>query len=188
MPRLASLAFIAATGAACWLAMMTVHELGHVLAAWASGGTVVEVVLHPLAISRTDLSENPHPAFVSLAGPAFGSIIPVVVWGIAAAAGCRAVFLARFFAGFCLIANGTYLASVIGMPVGDAEDLLSLGVPRWPLASAGLVSAIAGAALWNGTGAGFGLDGRPLDRCAVIATSATIVTLIAGMLLWSWLT
>jgi hypothetical protein len=40
----------------CWLAMMTVHEFGHVLAAWGTGGTVTRVVLHPFAISRTDVS------------------------------------------------------------------------------------------------------------------------------------
>lgn len=44
-----------------WLAMMAVHELGHVLHAVASGGTVVGVVLNPLEISRTDVSPNPHP-------------------------------------------------------------------------------------------------------------------------------
>ena len=55
---------IVATGALSWLAMMIVHEFGHVLHAWFSGANVVKVVLHPLAISRTDVAPNPHPLFV----------------------------------------------------------------------------------------------------------------------------
>src|SRR5262245_61335406 len=43
-----------------WLAMMTVHQFGHVLHAWLSGGTVSRVFLHPLTFSRTELSDNPH--------------------------------------------------------------------------------------------------------------------------------
>ena len=33
---------------ASWLAMQVVHEFGHVLAAWATGGEVTRVVLQPL--------------------------------------------------------------------------------------------------------------------------------------------
>jgi hypothetical protein len=43
-----------------WLAMMAIHEFGHVLHALVSGARVERVVLHPLAISRTDVSPNPH--------------------------------------------------------------------------------------------------------------------------------
>jgi len=48
----------------CWLAMQIIHEAGHVLAAWVTGGTVTAVVLHPLAISRTDVAPNPSPLTV----------------------------------------------------------------------------------------------------------------------------
>jgi hypothetical protein len=52
-----------------WLAMQAVHEFGHMLHAWLSGGRVVQVVLHPLAISRTDVEPNPSPQFVVWGGP-----------------------------------------------------------------------------------------------------------------------
>ena len=39
-----------------WLGMQAVHESGHALGALLSGGRVARVVLHPLTISRTDLS------------------------------------------------------------------------------------------------------------------------------------
>jgi hypothetical protein len=54
--RLFQVILIAATLCLSWLGMMIVHELGHVLLAWASGETIFKVVLHPLAISRTDVS------------------------------------------------------------------------------------------------------------------------------------
>ncbi|MCY2994781.1 MAG: hypothetical protein NTY19_44005, partial [Planctomycetota bacterium] len=63
----------------CWFAMMAVHELGHVIGAFASGGLVARVVLHPLTISRTDLSVNPHPLFVAWAGPVAGVLLPLVL-------------------------------------------------------------------------------------------------------------
>ena len=67
-----------------WLGMMAVHEFGHVLGAWLSGGTIAKVVLHPLTISRTDLAHNPHPLLVVWAGPAVGVLLPLLAWGAAA--------------------------------------------------------------------------------------------------------
>jgi hypothetical protein len=39
-----------------WLLFMVVHEGGHVLGAWATGGRVTRVVLSPVALNRTDVS------------------------------------------------------------------------------------------------------------------------------------
>jgi len=39
--------------AGSWWAMQAVHEFGHVLGAWLTGGRVERVVLSPLTISRT---------------------------------------------------------------------------------------------------------------------------------------
>ena len=63
---------------ASWIGMQAVHELGHVLAASATGGTVQRVVLHPLTISRTDVSPNPSPLAVAWAGPLVGVILPLL--------------------------------------------------------------------------------------------------------------
>ena len=59
-----------------WLGMMLVHEAGHVLHAWVSGGTVTKVVLGPLVISRTDVNPNPHPLFEIWGGPVWGCLVP----------------------------------------------------------------------------------------------------------------
>jgi hypothetical protein len=165
--------------AACsWLAMMIVHEFGHVLHAWASGGRVARLVLHPLAFSRTDLRVNPHPGLVAWGGVVWGSLLPVAAWGIARRR--RRGNLARFWAGFCLIANGAYLAAGAVAPVGDVEDLLRIGTPRWIVIGVGLPLVAAGLALWNGAGRRFTEADDRLLLAAVLAG------LVVGMLVWSW--
>src|SRR4051794_27203810 len=66
---------------ASWLGMQAVHELGHVVGAWLTGGRVARVVLHPLTISRTDFDKNPHPLIVVWAGPILGCVLPLAAWG-----------------------------------------------------------------------------------------------------------
>ena len=38
-------------------------------------------------------------------------LLPVVLWGLAALARWKGAFVLRFFAGFCLVANGAYHGS-----------------------------------------------------------------------------
>ncbi len=179
------LAFLSAASAASWYGMMVVHESGHVLGAWASGGRVARVVLHPLAFSRTDLAENPHPLLVVWGGPVWGSVLPLVIWLVLRGIRYRLAFLPRFFAGFCLVANGVYLASAAVMPVGDAEDLLRLGVPAWMLVAPGLAGVVGGLGIWNGIGASFGFGGRAVERSGVVAVLVLLAVLVGGMYGWS---
>src|SRR4051812_10528780 len=91
---------IISTLAASWLGMQAPHELGHACGAWLTGGRVAKVVLYPLAFSRTDLGENPHPLPVAWAGPVIGALIPLILWLIASAVRLPGAFVLRFFAGF----------------------------------------------------------------------------------------
>ena len=119
----------------CWLMMMVVHEVGHVLAAWLTGATVDQVILHPLTISQTVLGENPHPLMVSWSGPLFGSVLPVMVWLLFLALRFKATPFPRFFAGFCLVANGAYIGMGAMTGDGDAGELIHLGASIWQLGS-----------------------------------------------------
>lgn len=76
MKRFAQVLLIGTFLPLCWLGMMAVHELGHVLVVLATGGTITAVVLHPLTISRTDVSINPRPLLVVWAGPLLGVLLP----------------------------------------------------------------------------------------------------------------
>lgn len=139
-----------------WWLMLAVHELGHVLGAWLTGGMVTEVDLHPLRISRTAVDPNPRPVIVAWSGPIIGVLLPLLAWYLAGRSnrpGPRRITpWLRFFSGFCLIANGAYLASGLWQPVGDAADLLRLSVPVWQLALFGFTAFAAGLWCWHGLG------------------------------------
>lgn len=134
-----------------WLGMQAVHELGHVVAAWATGGSVTRVVLHPLAISRTDVAPNPAPLAVAWGGPIVGAAVPLLIMVIVRRVRGNSPVrdCAEFFAGFCLIANGAYIGigSIDG--VGDAGDLLRHGAAVWELVVFGALSSIGGLLVWH---------------------------------------
>jgi hypothetical protein len=127
----------------CWLGMMWVHELGHVIGGIVSGGSVDRVVLAPWTFSRTDMSVDPHPLFTTWAGPVVGSLLPVALW-----ATLRRDILARLFASFCLLANGAYLSFGALSPVADAAVLRRQGAPIASLLVPGGLGIAA--ALWLG--------------------------------------
>lgn len=171
---------------ASWLGMMVVHEAGHVIHAWLSGGTVSRVVLSPISLSRTDLSTNPSPLFVVWGGAVWGTLVPLVLW--LAVRRHPLGFLARFFAGFCLLANGAYLAAGAVMPVGDAEEMLRLGCPRAVLLVAGVPLVIAGFACWNGLGRSFGLGTQKAPGGAMAVAAVAAAGLVVAMTVWAMLT
>jgi hypothetical protein len=161
-----------------WLGMQAVHEAGHVLGAALSGGRVVRVVLHPLTISRTDLSENPHPLAVAWSGPLVGVVLPLLFWGAASAARWAGAFALRFFAGFCLIANGAYLAFGSFDRIGDAGEMLRLGSPPWLLWAFGLGAVPAGLYLWHRQGHHFGLRSAAGHVCPGVAYACLVAFLM----------
>jgi hypothetical protein len=165
----------------CWLGMMAVHELGHVLSLWLTGGTVERVVLHPLEISRTDPGENPRPLFVAWGGALWGCGIPLAALLLTRAVAPRHAYLAALFAGFCLIANGAYLAADALVRGGDARTLIQHGAPPWLPLAVGVPAVVLGLYLWNGLGPAFGLGeaaGR-VDRRAAFGTFAALAVLAA---------
>jgi hypothetical protein len=176
---------IGSTVLASWFGMQAAHEAGHALGAKVRGGRVDAVCLHPLTISHTELSENPAPLFVVWAGPLVGVVIPLLAWAIAATARWSPTFLLRFFAGFCLIANGAYLfgGSVAG--VGDAGVMLRHGSPAWHLWAFGLVTVPTGLALWHNQGRMFGLGPRPEPVRAWhvgVAVATSVLLIMIGLI------
>jgi hypothetical protein len=135
-------------GYAAWLGMMAIHESGHALAAWITGGHVQRMLLPLWGFSRTDVSPNPKPVIEIWAGPVWGSVAPLLVLAIVR----RPWKVWRFFCGFCLIANGSYLAAGWSMHAGDAWELVQLGVPRWVLMAVGGAACAGGLHIWHRLG------------------------------------
>jgi hypothetical protein len=149
-----------------------------------TGGHVERVVLHPLTISRTDVSPNPHPLVVVWAGPLIGVLFPLIVWSIAAWRKLAAVFVLRFFAGLCLVANGAYIGIGSFWRVGDCGVMLDHGAAVWQLWLFGAVMAPAGFLLWNGQARHFGLgrDAKPVSpRIARGICGVAVALVIAGL-------
>jgi len=163
-----------------WLAMQAVHELGHVLGAISTGGKVTTVVLHPLTISRTDVYPNPHPLIEVWAGAVVGSVLPLLVFLIVKALAVPGAYLFRFFAGFCLIANGVYLgAGWLAEEGADKYVMMHNGSPVWTLILFGLCTAPVGLYLWHRQGIYFGLGeakGR-VDGKATVVSACLFVCL-----------
>jgi hypothetical protein len=173
--RLHQAVLILATLLGSWLGMQIVHEFGHVLGGWLTGGRVARVVLHPLTFSRTDWAINPHPLLVAWAGPVFGVLLPLAGWLLVR--GRRGAYLARFFAGFCCIANGAYIAGGSFDRIGDAGDLLRYGSPIWLLWLFGLATIPLGLWLWHRQGPFFGL-GAARGKVSVRAAYGTLVVVV----------
>ncbi|WP_437229858.1 M50 family metallopeptidase [Planctomicrobium sp. SH661] len=173
--------FALCLGLVSWLLMQVIHELGHVLAAWMVGGTILHVDLHPLHISETAIRPKPWPEFVVWSGPVVASIVPLLVWGAGRQLRSEWEPCLRFFAGFCLIANGAYLGSAIVAPVGDAFDLVQLGTPRWQLGVFGLVTVPVGIRFWDGLSKkmGIGPQAEPIPWKQVIILAMLLVLIIA---------
>ncbi|QVL34893.1 M50 family metallopeptidase [Telmatocola sphagniphila] len=160
--------------------MQAVHETGHVIGALLSGGKVERVVLYPLTISRTDLSENPHPLFVVWAGPIFGVIVPLLLWAFVVCIRGTAAFVFRYFAGFCLVVNGIYISCGSFDRVGDCGQMLLHGSSIWELWFFGLLTVPVGLTLWHKQGVHFGLGAskEAVRRDVAWGTLAVFVLLV----------
>jgi hypothetical protein len=171
-----------------WLLMMAVHEGGHALGAWATGGRITRVILSPFSLSRTDVSPNPSPLTVVWCGPLVGAAFPALLCAVATLLRWPLRRWLRAFAGFCLVVNGLYIASGVFVIAGDTDELLRLGVGRATLGITGLPPALTGLWLWHRLGPQWGLASAPADRvrkwaclsiAAIIAT-ACLMLVISG--------
>jgi len=179
MHRTQQITLIASLLAFSWLAMQAVHEFGHVCGAWMTGGQVSRVTLHPATISHTELAENPWPMVVVWAGPVLGSLLPLAAFLLARACRVRGVYLLRFFAGFCLVVNGAYIAFGPADSLTDTGVMLALESPRWAPMLFGLLTIPPGIFLWHRQGRHFGLgdaQGKVDGRATIVA-----VCLLAGI-------
>ena len=160
MKRPFQITFVIAFLLLSWLLMQVVHEAGHVIAAWMSGGVVENVILHPLQISRTDFAINPKPLLVVWSGPVLGCLFPILLSGFFRIKENSYRYLLDGFTGFCLVANGIYLAAGAFDSFGDGGDILRYGGTRIQLIIFGLIGVPSGLFLWHTVSTHFGFGDR----------------------------
>ena len=185
MRRAYQFALIGSTLIGSLLGMEVVHELGHVLGACATGAKVNRVVLSPVTFSRTDVTNNSRPLIVAWAGPAVGIVLPLLLSCGMQAARRPSAFVLRFFAGFCLIANGLYIGLGSFGRVGDCGEMLRHGAALWQLWLFGAVAAPIGLALWHGQGPSFGFgaaDGQVSHAAAYVSLATCLALLLLAVI------
>jgi len=114
------------------------------------------------------------------AGPVIGVLLPVATWGVALAIRGPGAFVNRFFAGFCMVANGAYIAFGSFDGIGDCGTMLRHGSPMWSLWLFGAITIPIGLWLWHRQGEHFGLGvakGK-VDRNAAYRTLAAGILLV----------
>ena len=109
-----------------------IHELGHALATWATGGCVTRLMLHPFSWSKIFYGSPPTcPLLVEWAGVVFASACGLLL--LALIRRWRGVWTVPLaMTGLCtLVVNGLYLTvDCLFLAGGDATSIVSLGTPR----------------------------------------------------------
>lgn len=126
--------------AASWCVMVVTHELGHLIAGWAGGGTLQRADLAPWTLPYSVFDPDPRPLLTLWGGPVAGVLIPLLI-----AAMVRRQWI-WFIAWFCVLANGAYLALawVSNEPTLDAARLLRHGAHPATIAAYCFVTIIPG--------------------------------------------
>ncbi len=123
---------------------MFLHEMGHVLAGWASGGDFRYIDVYPFHFSTTILQPNPHPGLVIWSGLLMGWLLPLLtipVWKLQWAAIGPTL---KCWSAYCWLAFGAYLALAAGESLSDTGQLRTEGWPLALLISVGTTLAIIG--------------------------------------------
>jgi hypothetical protein len=137
-----------------------IHELGHAIGTWITGGEVYGIFLHPFLPGHCYHSKTAYPGITTWAGAAFsvcfGVLLIIILWKR------RAPLLAPLFAIgiFSLFGNGSYFIVGLLSKFGDPWYIVErLGMSAvWPIlfgvASIGIGVIVCAAAL----GPVFGFD------------------------------
>ncbi len=137
---------------ASWYGMMAIHELGHCVAAWLTGGIVEKVHFPLFGFSQTFYHENPHPLVVAWAGAAGGVVFAASLLGASRYVRRPYQQALLYFAGLSLIANGLYLGLGGFDRVGDCAELLNHGAKLWQLVAFGIGASALGVYSWHRMG------------------------------------
>ncbi len=105
---------------------------------------------------------------------------------VAKLARCPGIYLFRFFAGFCLVANGAYIAFGPSDGLADTAVMLTHGSYRWQLVLFGILAAALGLYLWHRQGHYFGLgktNGRVNKKAMAVSTLLFAVTVVIELVI-----
>ncbi len=165
-------------------AATALHEFGHVLAAWATGGRVQAFYLHPFTTSYTTIDPDPSPLLTHAAGVTLAPLAGLVC--IALARRVEGAYTVPLYAtGVAAFAtSGIYLVVGTWAGMGDARTLVDLGTPPLGLmlVGAGLIAAAVRLAPHVVSLLGLSPTDSLLRRLAVLELG--VAPYLMGMLVW----
>ena len=103
--------------------MTLTHEMGHIIGGFCCGGSLKSADLLPWHLPYSIFEPDPYPLVTLWAGPMSGALVPTA----------NALLMRRewiwFIASFCVLANGSYLATAwfSGDRYHDTPNLLEHG-------------------------------------------------------------
>lgn len=120
------------------------HELGHALPVWFTGGTIDAIIVHPLSWSYTQYGTTPvYPVLSTWSGSLFAFVTSTVLF-LLAWRWWRPVLAPLLLLGVLGgVDNGIYLLGSLG----DPAQLIELGQPAWLVRGVGLLLLLAGLAM-----------------------------------------
>jgi hypothetical protein len=122
-------------------ASKVLHELGHVIAYWTTGGTVEYIIIHPLSWSHCiPGSVSEYPNFTIWGGVVFGTIIGLMLVALVWRWRGPYVMLSFMTGVVACLHNGFYLIfSCLAESRGDAMSLIYGGTSKAVVIAAGLL-------------------------------------------------
>ncbi len=90
---------------AAWAVMTFTHEIGHIIGGTCCGGSLRDFDLLPWRLPYSISEPDPYPLVTLWAGLIIGALVPVLLAMIVQSE------WAWFIASFCVLANGTYIAT-----------------------------------------------------------------------------
>jgi len=141
-----------------WILGIVLHELGHAVAMWITGGIVNRITITPFSWSYTYYGSIPkYPQFTTWAGALLGSLFGLIVLFLIRkkATPYSVPFLYLGIAPM-LHGGGYYLLDTFVTKRGDASNLIRSGVPIIVVLAVGFLLAVGGIFFlikyfyWNG--------------------------------------
>jgi hypothetical protein len=121
------------------------HEVGHVAAAWATGGVVREFVVHPFSSSYVEIEPDPAPLVTHAAGVLLGPAVAVLAALLCPRrAPSPLPLLLGLTAACACAASGIYVVIGTVLDEGDPATLMQLGWPAVWLVGGGVVGLCVG--------------------------------------------
>ena len=124
-----------------WVFGIVLHELGHAIAMWVTGGIVDRITIAPFSWSYTYYESTPkYPQLTTWSGVLIGAAIGLIVL-LGIRKNTTPYLIPFIFLGFSPLLNGGgyYIVDTFISNQGDAFSLLQSGVPKYVVLGVGLL-------------------------------------------------